>query len=635
MPEQHELPRSGAVNAQYRLPQEEELISRVSWLIGLRWAAAAAVILSSLVAKELFSLTIPWAELCLIGAVILLYNVVFTWWLRSLRGTSATSIETFRHFAAMQILLDWFALILVVHYTGGIESPALSFFIFNAIVAGILLPTRTAFLLAAFGVMLVVGLAFLETWRILPHRPIPEFHEPRLEKWLFLLSGLAFFIGAILISIYLATSISRQLVRRTRELAELKQTLEDAYHQMRTLYETLRAVNSTLNLPQVLSTIVRQATEAMGVKASSIRLLDEERRFLEMSAAYGLSDAYLTKGRVDPQRGEVDRLTLQGKAVALLDATADPRFQYPEEARKEGIRSVLSVPMMLMDRAIGVLRVYTAEVREFTQQEIEFLTALASQGAAAIQNARAYRQLQELEEAKSRFVFQVSHELKAPVTAIQSQFAVLQGGYVGSLSEQQRNLITRAARRLAALQALLQDLLALGALRGRLPQHRKTELNLTEIARRVSEVILPQAEARGVTLTLRVPDAPVPFPTAEDDMHRLLGNLLDNAVKYTPPGGVVTVSLTADASRVTLVVADTGIGISPEAMPHVFDEFYRASNAKDMGAEGTGLGLSLVKRIVDLYRGQMHVESKPGKGTTFTVVLPRDSAITADADRSR
>lgn len=148
-------------------------------------------------------------------------------------------------------------------------------------------------------------------------------------------------------------------------------------------------------------------------------------------------------------------------------------------------------------------------------------------------------------------------------------------------------------------------------------------------------MILPQAEVRGVTLTLLVPDAPVLFPTAEDDMHRLLGNLLDNAVKYTTPGGEVTISLTADTSNIRVAVSDTGIGISPDAMPHIFDEFYRASNAKEMGAEGTGLGLSLVKRIVDLYRGEMQVESQPGKGTTFTVLLPRDSEIAADADQPR
>jgi signal transduction histidine kinase len=369
----------------------------------------------------------------------------------------------------------------------------------------------------------------------------------------------------------------------------------------------------------------------MGVKASSIRLLDEERRFLEVGAAYGLSDAYLEKGKVDPQRGEMDRVTLQGKPVALLDATVDPRFQYPEEARKEGIRSVLSVPLMLLDRAIGVLRVYTGEVRQFTKEETEFLVALASQGTAAIQNARAYRQLQELEEAKSRFVFAVTHELKAPVAAVQSQFAVLQGGFAGKLTEQQQFLIDRAARRMARLQELLRDLLALGALKDRLPAHRRTELNLARTMRQVSEVIQAEAEARGILLTLDLPEAPLPFPALEEDMLRLLGNLLENAVKYTPAGGRVSVALKAAESQVTIVVSDTGIGISPEAMPHIFDEFYRAANVKELGTEGTGLGLSLVKRIVDLYRGQIHVESEPGKGTTFTVTLPWNAEPLAEA----
>jgi signal transduction histidine kinase len=614
----------------YHLPLEAELIARVSWLIVLRWVAAAAVIILALVAKHVLSLTISWGELCLIGAAILAYNSVFVWLLRRLRGNHGASIQTFSHFAACQILLDWLALTLVVHYTGGIESPALSYFIFNAIVASILLPARIAFLLASFGVLLVMGLALLEFWGIIPHLAIPEFHDPRLQGPLFLVAGLGFFVSAILVSIYLATSITREMVRRTRELAELKQNLEDAYQKMRTLYETSRAVNSSLNLSQVLSTIVRQATEAMGVKASSIRLLDEERRFLEFSAAYGLSDTYLTKGKVDPQRGEMDRLTLQGKTVALLDATVDPRFQYPEGARKEGIRSVLSVPMMLLDRAIGVLRIYTGEVRHFTEEETEFLVALASQGAAAIQNARAFRQLQELEEAKSRFVFAVTHELKAPVAALQSQFAVLQGGYAGQLTEQQQDLISRAARRLARLQDLLRDLLALGALKDRLPHHKKAEVNLAELARRMAEIVQPEAEARGLMVTLDLPETPLLFLTTEEDMHRLVGNLLENAVKYTPPGGKVRLGLRGGESEITIVVSDTGIGISQEAMPHIFEEFYRGPNAKAVGKEGTGLGLSLVKRIVDLYQGKVQVQSELGKGTTFTVTLPRDSEPLAE-----
>ena len=634
MPAKHEVIGPGVETSRFRLPLEAELIARVSWLISLRWVAAAAVILLTLIARHLLSLSIPWVELCLIGTAILAYNTVFTWRLKVLRGNPSASIQTFSHFAALQILLDWLALTLVVHYTGGVESLALSYFIFNAIVASILLPARVAFLLAAFGVLLVMSLALLEFWGFIPHLAIPEFSDPHLQGPLLLVAGLGFFVSAILVSIYLATSITREMVRRTRELAELKQNLEDAYHKMRTLYETSRAVSSTLNLSQVLSTIVRQATEAMGVKASSIRLLDEERRLLEVSAAYGLSDAYLTKGEVDPQRGEMDRLALQGQAVALLDATLDPRFQYPEEARKEGIRSVLSVPMMLLDRAIGVLRVYTGEVRHFTQEETEFLLALAGQGAAAIQNARAFRQLQELEEAKSRFVFAVTHELKAPIAALQSQFAVLQGGYAGTLTERQQTLIDRAARRMVRLQDLLRDLLALGALKDRLPHHKKTELNLVELVRRVAEIVQPEAEARGVPVTLSLPDTPLPFRITDEDVYRLVGNLLENAVKYTPQGGRVSLEVRGSESQILIIISDTGIGISPDAMPHIFEEFYRAANVKELGTEGTGLGLSLVKRIVDLYQGQMRVESELGKGTTFTVTLPRETGTPFEAPAS-
>ncbi len=611
--------------AAFRLPLEAELVARVAWLILWRWVAGAAVILLSLIAAQLFSLSIPWVKLCLIGVAILAYNGLFTWRLAVLRRTGTASVRTFSHFAALQIVLDWLALTLVVHYTGGIESPALPYFVFNAIVASILLPARTAFLLAAFGVALVAGLAWLEYGGSLPHLPIPELSDPGRQGPVFLATGLGFFVSAILVTIYLTSSITRQFVRRTRELAELKQHLEDAYQKMRTLYETSRAVSSSLNLTQVLSTIVRQATEVMGVKASSIRLLDEERRFLEVSAAYGLSEAYLTKGKVDPQRGEMDRLALQGQPVALLDATVDPRFQYPEEARKEGIRSVLSVPMLLLDQAIGVLRVYTSEIRRFTPEETEYLMALASQGAAAIQNARAYRRLQELEEAKSRFVFAVTHELKAPVAALQSQLAVLQKGFAGALTPRQQELIDRAARRLHRLQELLRDLLALGALKDRLPLHKKTEVNLAEVARRVGESVQPEAEARGLALSLDLPETPVLLLGTEEDMHRLVGNLLENAVKYTPAGGKVSLTLRAGTSAITLEVSDTGIGIPPEAMPHIFEEFYRGPNAKAVDKEGTGLGLSLVKRIVELYQGQVRVDSQPGRGTTFSVSLPRDT----------
>jgi two-component system phosphate regulon sensor histidine kinase PhoR len=276
------------------------------------------------------------------------------------------------------------------------------------------------------------------------------------------------------------------------------------------------------------------------------------------------------------------------------------------------------------ETTIGVLRLYTGEIHRFTDEEIGFLSALASQGAVAIENARTYQRLEELEQAKSDFVFTVAHELKAPVAAIQSILRVLLEGYAGEIFQKQKELIDRAERRLIALQGLIRDLLALGALKGALPEAKKTDVILNGIVNRVVEAVQPEVEQKGLELRVEVPDTLVTIKANDDDLERLLSNLLENAVKYTPPKGKVRLQLSLNNNAVRIVVSDTGIGISPESMPRIFEEFYRAKNAKEMGQEGTGLGLSLVKHIVDRYHGEIDVESKVREGSTFTVTLPRE-----------
>jgi signal transduction histidine kinase len=605
-----------------RSPLEQELLGRVAWLISLRWMMAVSVFIITAIAGVWFGLELRWVEIVLIGTAILGYNVFLAYRLRSLRRNPAVGLKTFRRFAGLQISLDWLALTLLIYYTGGIQSPLIFYFIFNAIVVSMLFPLRTALVFAASGILLMLGLALIEYFSLLPSVIIPEFDDVHLNRSTYLIGELLFFASVILFATFLVSSISRRLARRTREIGYVQQDLESAYNKTHTLYEIAKSVNSTLNLQQVLDTIVRQATVAMGAKAASIRLLDDDRRYLEVSAAYGLSSEYLTKGKVDPQSSQMDYLALLGQPVAVSDVDVDHRLQYPEEMRQEGIRAVLSVPLSLHESTIGVLRVYASDVRQFKDEEVTFMMALASQGAVAIQNAQAYRHLQELEEAKSRFVFAVTHELKSPVAAVQSQFAILQGGYAGVLSERQRHLIDRAAQRMAALNVLIRDLLALGALKGRLPANQRKPMNLIDIVRQQIELVQPEAEARNIRFDVIMPDEPVIFSTSEDDMERLLGNLLENAVKYTPSGGQAALTLSADGTGVRIIVSDSGIGISPEALPHIFEEFYRAKNAKEMGLEGTGLGLSLVKRILELYCGDITVESRVNEGTRFNIFLP-------------
>lgn len=157
-----------------------------------------------------------------------------------------------------------------------------------------------------------------------------------------------------------------------------------------TLYQVTRTITSTLDLDEVLKLITETTTKAMGVKACSIRLVDEDKKTLRIVSAYGLSEDYLKKGPVEIDKSPLDAEVLKGNIVKIKDATTDPRFQYPEEAKKEGIKSVLCVPLQFKDRIIGVMRVYTERLHTFTKNEVEFLTALASSAAIAIENAMLY-----------------------------------------------------------------------------------------------------------------------------------------------------------------------------------------------------------------------------------------------------
>jgi len=601
-------------------PLEEELSRRCAWLIRLRWLAVGGVFAGTLVAWLLTDLPVPGLAFCVCGVLIAGYNLLFRQILQHLKEQEITTVAWGR-FASAQFLTDWGALIVLVHLTGGIASPLLFFFVFHAILASILLPPRSAYLHALGGVLLVALLALIEGQGLLPHRPMPGFEGVDHVELRQVAVRLLFFATAILFATHLAGSIARRLWARTVELLRVKDSVEASFHRTRTLYDIARAVNSTLDLSHVLDTIVARTTVAMDGKACSIRLLDDEGRRLRLSAAYGLSDAYLQKGDVDPSRSPVDQSAMMGWAVQVPDVAEATAFQYPVEAQREGIRSVVVAPMLLRGTAIGVLRLYSAETRTFSDEDVGFLMAIASQGAVAIENARAYRHLEELEEAKAKFVFLVLHELKSPVASLRSSLSILEEGFLDEVDERKRALVSRMVRRVGGLQDLLKDLMELGSMKGRVTGRAKGQVDLAEVVRTALEKVQVEAERKRIVVEAVLPGAPVMLQGDADDLDKVVGNLVDNAVKYTPEGGKVAVTLVTDQARARFVCRDTGIGIAEEAVGRVFDEFFRANNAKQF-AEGTGLGLSLVKRLVDLYHGEISVASKVGEGSTFTVVLP-------------
>jgi len=608
-----------------RAPVEEELVRRVAWQIQLRWLAALGVLIATWFASSILNIQLPTWPLYIIGLSILSYNALFLLYLKRLERAAVPAASTFDRFAKVQTGLDWLAMILLVHFSGGVESPLIFYFIFHLIIASILLSPRACYFFATLAALAMTALALLEYGGYIPHVSLGFIPVSLYQNGLYIFSILTFFTTCLYISVYLATSVTVNLRRKDEELLRLQRDLSNAYQRIQTLYKVTKTVGSTLDLNEVLNLIAQSAAEAMGIKACTIRLLDESGQMVETVAAYGLSEQYLTKGPVDIRKSLHTRQALAGLPTIVSDTSQDARLQYPAEATAEGIKSMLCVPLFIGGKAEGVICVYGAEANRFSDSDAEFLSALASEGATAIVNARAYQALEMADRAKSDFVQMVTHELRSPLSAVQSMLRVLEQGYVGPITSEQRDLIQRSQRRVSFLLALVKDLLELAAGKMERLKGEKKEVNLGGVITRVTELMQTRAEEKGLEFKVEIAEEPLVMVGIEDGLERVFVNLVGNAIKYTPTGGLVRVRAWSEDDQIKVEVSDTGIGIPEEALPRIFEEFYRAKNAKAVEMEGTGLGLAIAKDVVEQHGGQISVESVLGKGSTFCVTLPKGS----------
>ena len=241
----------------------------------------------------------------------------------------------------------------------------------------------------------------------------------------------------------------------------------------------------------------------------------------------------------------------------------------------------------------------------------------------AAELARAKEELERLDRFKSTFMLTVAHELRAPLTALQSFLLAMQEGYIAA--DQQQIMLQRATERGQELIELVNDLLKMAAVKGEEEITTRARLCLADVLEKLLPLLRVQAEEKGVNCTLEIRHRPR-ITAHHDQMTHLWTNLISNAIKYTPPGGQVKVTLEESDGWAVGTVEDTGIGIAQEDHPRIFEEFYRAPQAKRLEPHGTGLGLSLVKRIVDGHSGTIAVESAPGKGSRFAFRLPMTMA---------
>jgi signal transduction histidine kinase len=263
------------------------------------------------------------------------------------------------------------------------------------------------------------------------------------------------------------------------------------------------------------------------------------------------------------------------------------------------------------------LRAHTAPVRNDLGETLGSVTVLED-----------ISHLKELDKMKSEFIAMVAHELRAPIASVEQQLVVILNGMAGEVTPKQEKLLSRAKERTNGLLTLIKDLLDLSKIEaGKMVQY-KEPLILQEVIQRVVDLMRTEAEGKKIDLQFSAPSETPLIHADRTSMEGIFTNLISNAIKYTPEGGKVWVTLSEEGGFVKATVSDTGIGIKKEDLPRIFDKFYRVKTPETRQIIGTGLGLSIVKSIVDAHLGSISVESEEGGGTIFTVLLPKESVPT-------
>ena len=403
----------------------------------------------------------------------------------------------------------------------------------------------------------------------------------------------------------------------TQHLAAVNQQLRRRVQEMDILYQVGKSVTSQLAKDQLLERILDAIFYVIGAEEATLMLVDDE-------------------------SGEL-QVALQRQQVAGQVQMNPPSSRSAEELAGEAARkgaamvtgAMLSAPLKVGERVIGVLGVgNNVSAKPFSGHDRQLLMALADYAAIAIENARLYEGVKQADRAKSEFISFVSHELRTPMTSIRGYADMLLKGMCGPLEPQQTQFLNTIHNNVVRMQVLVSDLLDVSRIE---TENLRLDIQPTDLPSALQDALQAtqkQIEDRSQKLTVQSPED---LPQVNADPARLaqiLTNLLSNAYKYTPEGGSIRVRVWEQNQFVHCAVLDTGIGISREDQAKLFVKFFRSEDPDAQEMPGTGLGLCIVKNLVELQGGQIEVKSQLGQGTAFkfTVPVAREETVETPAD---
>ena len=442
----------------------------------------------------------------------------------------------------------------------------------------------------------------------------------------------------------LADQFNDMAGRLQESYANLEKKVEDRTHeltesleQLRALSQTSQAVNSTLDLETVLSTIVAKAVQLSGTEAGAIYVYDNQQRKFLLRATYGMDQELidaLTRQHMGLEEPNVASVFANGQPIQVVDLREGIPSAVNDVILRAGFRALLLAPLLHGDDIVGMLVVRRRTPGAFRQNTVDLIMTFATQSVLAIQNARLFQEIEdksrELEVAgqhKSQFLANMSHELRTPLNAIIGYSEIL---YEDVADLGQENLgrdlkkIEGAGRHLLGL---INDILDLSKVEAGKMEVFLEPVEIVPLLEEVRSLIVPLAEKNGNSLEIRSAKNLGSIRTDRTKLKQSLLNILSNGSKFTQNGKLTVVAERFDADRpmVRFAISDSGIGMTDEQLGRLFQAFSQADASTSKKYGGTGLGLAISRRFCQLLGGDITVASKLGEGSTFTITLPAES----------
>ncbi|HOW35404.1 MAG TPA: ATP-binding protein [Candidatus Omnitrophota bacterium] len=441
---------------------------------------------------------------------------------------------------------------------------------------------------------------------------------------------------------------AKLIVKTDLELNKTQEELEKRLNSLNALDRISRLISTTLDAEEIFRRLSKAIVSELGFEKILVLMFDKEKEAharIEVGFSKETVSEILSRLVKDHS---LSTLLLEGRTISSLNA---PKQKREKITQLLGLGHFVLSPILTQDGLIGIFFVGNqAENMPVTEGDEDLISILSNQIGQALENANLFEQVyrsrqeleskiqdrtrelalalekvQEISKAKSDFVSAVSHELRTPLTSIKGYASILITGKVGDIPTAVKERLEKINKHSDNLVKLINDLLDISRIESGRVEMKLEEHNIVTLIESIRDLLAPQMKDKNIQFETRV-DQKIPSLLVDStQIERVFINLLSNAVKFTPQNGTIKVNAQMDKDNALFQIIDTGIGISENELPKLFSEFYRVDNEVNQVVKGTGLGLVLVKKILEAHGGRIWVTSKAGTGTTFHFTLPLKS----------